>query len=72
MGCRARLPPTCPPALPPPPPQAAGTISLKHLYEIAQVKQRDTPHVPVESVVKSLMGSCRAMGVRVVPRPEDA
>lgn len=52
--------------------QHVATISLKHLYEIAAVKQQDSPLVPVESVCKSLMGTCRSMGVRVVPRPEDA
>lgn len=57
---------------PSPTPQNVGAISLKHLHEIAQVKQKDSQHVPLESVVKSLMGSCRSMGVRVVPRPEDA
>lgn len=52
--------------------QHVAAISLKHIYEIAQVKQRDTPLVPLDSVCKSLMGTCRSMGVRVVPRPEDA
>lgn len=33
---------------------------------------QDTPLAPVESVVKSLMGTCRSMGVKVVARPEDA
>jgi len=32
---------------------------------------QDTPLAPVESVVKSLMGTCRSMGVKVVARPED-
>lgn len=49
-----------------------AAVSLKHLYEIALVKQRDQPLVSLESLVKSLMGTCRSMGVRVVPRPEDA
>ncbi|KAI7845524.1 hypothetical protein COHA_000947 [Chlorella ohadii] len=52
--------------------QHVAAISLKHLYEIALVKQQDTPLAPVESVVKSLMGTCRSMGVKVVARPEDA
>ena len=49
--------------------QSVATISLKHLYGIAEVKQKDTPNVPVESVVKALMGTCRAMGVKVVAQP---
>lgn len=52
--------------------QTTSTISLKHLYGIAEVKQKDTPNVPVESVVKALMGTCRAMGVKVIAKPEDA
>lgn len=50
----------------------AGTVSLKHLYEIALVKQQDLPDVPLRSVVKTLMGTCKAMGVKVVAKPEDA
>lgn len=50
----------------------AGTVSLKHIYEIALVKQADVPHIPLQSVCKSLIGTCRAMGVAVVARPEDA
>lgn len=49
-----------------------GVISLKHLYEIAKVKQQDTPNIPLQSVCKSLLMTCRSMGVRVVARPEDA
>lgn len=52
--------------------QHVGTLSLKHLFEIAEVKQKDTPLASVEAVCKSLMGTCRAMGIRVVARPEDA
>lgn len=49
--------------------ELVGTVSLKHIYEIAKVKQRDTPDVPLESLCKSLLRSCRSMGVRVVPKP---
>ena len=52
--------------------QSAATISLKHLHGIAEVKQKDTPNVPVESVVKALIGTCRAMGIKVVKAPEEA
>ena len=48
-----------------------SAISLKHLYEIALVKQKDVPHVPLEAVCNSLVGTCRSMGVRVVQRPGD-
>ncbi|KAI3428757.1 hypothetical protein D9Q98_007579 [Chlorella vulgaris] len=52
--------------------QHVASISLKHLHEIAAVKQQDLRLVPLESICKSLMGTCRSMGVRVVARPEDA
>lgn len=52
--------------------ESAATVSLKHLHGIAEVKQQDTPHVPLESVVKGLIGTCRAMGIKVVATPEDA
>ena len=46
--------------------QVAGTISIKHLHAIAEVKQKDTPHISMESMVKNLMGTCKSMGVKVV------
>jgi len=52
--------------------QSAGTISLKHLYSIAEVKLKDSAHVGMEGMVKSLIGTCKSMGVRVVAKPEDA
>jgi large subunit ribosomal protein L11 len=52
--------------------EVAGAVSLKHLFEIAKVKQRDRPNLPLQSIVASLMSSCRSMGVRVVARPEEA
>jgi large subunit ribosomal protein L11 len=52
--------------------ELVAAISLKHLYEIAAVKQQDTPLVPLESICKSLIRTCKSMGVRVVARPEDA
>lgn len=52
--------------------ESAASISLKHLYAIAEVKQKDTSHIPLASIIKSLQGTCKSMGVRVVQRPEDA
>ena len=52
--------------------QSLASISLKHLHAIAEIKQRDTPHIPLPSIVKALQGTCKSMGVRVVPRPEEA
>ncbi|KAG2497372.1 hypothetical protein HYH03_004530 [Edaphochlamys debaryana] len=52
--------------------EVAGVISLKHLYEIGLVKQRDSPNVPLKSIVTALLHTCRSMGMRVVSKPEDA
>ncbi|KXZ42083.1 hypothetical protein GPECTOR_209g411 [Gonium pectorale] len=52
--------------------EVAGTVSLKHLYEIGLVKQRDLPGLPLQSIVTALLHTCRSMGVRVVAKPEDA
>ena len=49
-----------------------GTISLKHIYEIAEIKKRDTPLASLESICKSLVGTCRSMGVKVIEKPENA
>jgi large subunit ribosomal protein L11 len=52
--------------------EAVSTISMKHLYEIAKVKARDMPGVPMPGIVKCLMTTCRSMGVNIVGRPEEA
>lgn len=48
---------------------SAGTLSLKHLYEIARIKAGDDHlrHVGLEAIAKSVAGSCKSMGVTVVP-----
>lgn len=45
---------------------AVGEISVRALHAIAEVKRKDTMHIPLEGVVKSLMGTCKSMGVKVV------
>mmetsp|Transcript_29788 Transcript_29788/g.65904 ORF Transcript_29788/g.65904 Transcript_29788/m.65904 type:complete len:154 (+) Transcript_29788:19-480(+) len=52
--------------------EIAGAISLKHLYEIAVLKQKDDPQLSLQALCKSLLHTCRSMGVRVVARPEEA
>ena len=52
--------------------ETVAAISLKHIYEIAVLKQKDSPMVSLQGVCRSLLSTCRSMGVRVVPRPEDA
>ncbi len=38
-----------------------GTVSVKHIYEIAKVKQKDTPHLPLESICKNIIGTANSM-----------
>jgi large subunit ribosomal protein L11 len=45
-----------------------GTVSVKHIYEIAKVKQKDTPHLPLESICKTIIGTARSM-CAPLPRP---
>ena len=49
---------------------SAGSLSVKHVYEIAKLKATDD-HLKgtssLESVARSVMGSCKSMGVTVVP-----
>eukprot|EP00955_Chlamydomonas_euryale_P073309 361693-Chlamydomonas_euryale.AAC.2 len=51
--------------------EAAGVVSLKHLYAIAQLKAADAPGMELRPIVTSLLSTCRSMGVRVVSRPQD-
>ncbi|XP_007442973.1 39S ribosomal protein L11, mitochondrial [Python bivittatus] len=50
--------------------EVAGMLTLKHLYEIALVKSQDTAFVlrdmPLETVIKTLIGSARSLGIKVV------
>ncbi|XP_048952827.1 39S ribosomal protein L11, mitochondrial isoform X1 [Canis lupus dingo] len=50
--------------------EVAGLVTLKHVYEIAQVKAQDEAFalqdVPLSSVVRSIIGSARSLGIRVV------
>ncbi len=51
--------------------QSAGAISLKQVYEIAKVKQKDRAHVPLPAICRSIMGTCRSMGIAVAGRPAE-
>ncbi|KAF9045900.1 mitochondrial 54S ribosomal protein YmL19 [Hymenopellis radicata] len=46
-----------------------GTVSLKHIYEIAKIKHSDDhmKHLPLESIARMVVGSAKSLGVRVVP-----
>lgn len=45
-----------------------GTVTLRQVYEIAKIKQQDSPlaHISLEKVCASVVGSARSMGIRVV------
>ncbi|GAA5938676.1 hypothetical protein JCM1841_000638 [Sporobolomyces salmonicolor] len=47
----------------------AGTLTMKHVYEIAKIKQRDEHlrAIDLEAIAKSVVGSCKSAGVAVVP-----
>lgn len=49
-----------------------GSISLKHLYHIAEAKRGEMPGLSLRGVVKCLMHQCRSMGVKIVPTERDA
>jgi large subunit ribosomal protein L11 len=46
-----------------------GTISLKHVYEIAKIKATDEhlKHLKLESIASTIVGSARSLGIQVVP-----
>ncbi|XP_044304767.1 39S ribosomal protein L11, mitochondrial [Varanus komodoensis] len=50
--------------------EVAGMVTLKHLYEIALVKGQDPCFVlrdmPLEKIVRSLIGTARSLGIQVV------
>ena len=54
--------------------EVVGEISVIQLYELARLKQRDSTlaHVPVEGIARSIAGTCRSMGIRVVNLKERA
>lgn len=51
----------------PNPEMASGFITPEQVYEIAKIKQTDKlmTHIPLESVARSVIGTCRSCGVQV-------
>lgn len=49
--------------------QVAGMITLKHVYEIAKIKQQDPPlmFLSLETICKQILGCARTCGIKVVP-----
>ncbi|XP_075337738.1 large ribosomal subunit protein uL11m isoform X3 [Odontesthes bonariensis] len=50
--------------------ETAGMVSVRAVYEIAQVKAQDEcfkiRNTPLENVVKSIIGSARSLGIQIV------
>ena len=46
----------------------AGKITLRHIYEIAKIKQGEgsLEHVTLKGVCKMLIGQCHSMGIEVL------
>jgi large subunit ribosomal protein L11 len=46
----------------------AGTVSLKHVYEIAKIKAKDDhlKHLKLEAIANSVAGVARTLGIKVV------
>jgi large subunit ribosomal protein L11 len=46
----------------------AGSVSLKHVYEIAKIKAKDDhlKHLQLEAIANSVVGVARTLGIRVV------
>ncbi|KAF8326534.1 ribosomal protein L11, RNA binding domain-containing protein [Cantharellus anzutake] len=51
------------------PSQILATISLKHVYEIAKIKQTDAhlSQLPLESIARMIIGTAKALGIQVIP-----
>jgi large subunit ribosomal protein L11 len=49
--------------------ETVGTVSLKHVYEIAKIKATDghLKHLRLEAIASTIIGSARTLGVQVVP-----
>lgn len=47
--------------------ESVGSVSLKHVYEIALIKKGDARHkdMPLEDVCKSVIGVAKSMGIEV-------
>lgn len=45
---------------------AAAEISTRNIFDIAQQKQQDAPDMTLEAICRSVAGTCKSMGVKVV------
>ncbi|KAH9943064.1 mitochondrial ribosomal protein L11 [Epithele typhae] len=48
--------------------EAVGTVSLKHVYEIAKIKATDAhlKHLRLEAIASTVIGTARTIGIQVV------
>ncbi len=48
--------------------EIVGTLTVKHVYEIAKIKIQDEhmKNLPLKGVVKSIISSCYSMGISIV------
>ena len=48
--------------------EVAGEVSLKHIYEIAKIKQTDDhlKHISLEGLCRTIISSAKSMGIKVV------
>jgi len=49
--------------------EVTGTVSLKHVYEIAKIKKTDDhmKHLPLSSIASMVVGTAKTLGLQVVP-----
>lgn len=49
--------------------ETCGTISLKHVYEIAKIKHSETrlSGLSLEGLCKSILSQAKSIGIQVVP-----
>lgn len=52
--------------------EIVGSVHVKQIYEIALMKQKDEglKHLPLESIARSIAGSCQSIGLSVVNEKE--
>lgn len=52
--------------------ETVGTVNLKHVYEIAKIKQKDRhlSHLPLEALCKSILATARTCGIEVEGPPQ--
>ena len=49
--------------------EVTGTITLKHVYEIAKIKATDPrlQHLRLEAIASTIIGTAKTLGLQVIP-----